>query len=407
MNPIPVSVLIVDDDPVFARLLRQLVGSLGDALPCDPQWADTAGKALTEICLRDYDVVLLDYNLPDADGLKLLAQIRDLPAGQQPAVIMLTASGNEAVAVEAMKRGARDYLTKADLDVLPLRRAIQSALAQKRLADQVAAYHLQMQADLAMARQLQQSLLPATFARFPSGASREDSALRFHHRFQAATELAGDFFNVIALSDDAAGLFICDVMGHGIRSALVTAMLRALVDDLAPRLREPGEFLTEMNRRLVALIKPADTPLFATAFYLIADVASGQMRFANAGHPRPIHLQPPAGLATRLCVLPRSGPALGLSAEATYATTQVPLTPGDRVLLFTDGLFEVLSADGSQDFGQPRLLAAATQHLNLPLPELLDALVTEVRAFSAGAEFIDDVCLLGLEVARVGPPVAA
>jgi sigma-B regulation protein RsbU (phosphoserine phosphatase) len=404
MNAAPVALLIVDDDPVFARYVQQLLLSLRGEVPCAAQWVDTSSRALAELRRSDYALVLLDYNLPDTDGLKLLAQIREFPADHQPAVIMLTASGNEAVAVEAMKRGARDYLTKAELDVLPLTRAIQSALAQKRLADQVAAYHLQMQEDLAMARQLQQSLLPAAFARFPSQAAPEQSALQFEHRFRPATELAGDFFNVIALSDSAAGVFICDVMGHGVRSALVTAMLRALVDDLAPRLREPGEFLAEMNRRLTALIKPADTPLFATAFYLVADVAGGRMQFANAGHPRPIHLRPQSGAADRLHVLPHSGPALGLSAEAAYATTEVALSPGDRVLLFTDGLFEVLAADGGEEFGQSRLLACAAASLPLALPDLLDALLTEVQKFSGSTEFGDDVCLLGMEVARIGPP---
>ena len=402
MSAPPIPLLIVDDDPVFARFVRQLVESLGDAVPCEPHWADTAEKALAELGQNAYEVLLLDYNLPDADGLSLLGRIGQLPAAQQPAVIMLTASGNEAIAVEAMKRGARDYLTKADLAVLPLTRAIQSALAQKRLADQVAAYNHQRQDDLAMARQLQQSLLPTVYPGFPGGAAPERSALRFHHRFQPAAELAGDFFNVLALSDTEAGVFICDVMGHGVRAALVTAMLRALVDDLAPRFPEPGEFLGEMNRKLTALIKPADTPLFATAFYLIADVARGQMRFANAGHPRPLHLQPRAGLASRLSILPRSGPALGLAADATYATARCPLAPADLVLLFTDGLFEVMAADGSGDFGQARLQAAAAARLQLPPPQLLDGLLAEVQQFSGGAEFGDDVCLLGMEVAHIG-----
>jgi sigma-B regulation protein RsbU (phosphoserine phosphatase) len=406
MSAAPVSLLIVDDDPVFARFVQQLLQSLSGEVPSAVQWVDTAAKALAELGAHRYELVLLDYNLPDLNGLGLLAQIREIPAQQQPAVIMLTASGNEAVAVQAMKAGARDYLTKNDLDVLPLTRALQNALAQKRLADQVEIFNQQMAADLEMARQLQQSLLPADRPCFPRSAAPAQAALRFHHRFLPATVLAGDFFNLVELSEHEAGVFICDVMGHGVRSALVTAMLRALVDDLAPRSTDPGHFLAEVNRKLSALIHPADTPLFATAFYLIADVASGQMRFANAGHPRPLRLQPAAGLADRLHVLPRSGPALGMSAEATYATTTCPLAPGDLILLFTDGLFEVMAADGQEDFGQPRLLAAARERLKLPPPELLDGLLAEVRRFSGGAEFGDDVCLLGMEVARVGPPDA-
>jgi sigma-B regulation protein RsbU (phosphoserine phosphatase) len=400
MNAPAIPLLIVDDDPVFALFVRQLVEVLSSELPCAPEWVDTAEKALEILSRQRYELVLLDYNLPGANGLQVLAQIQELPTAQQPAVIMLTASGNEAVAVEAMKRGAKDYLPKADLEVPPLTRALKSALAQKRLAEQVARYNAQMQAELDMARTLQQSLLPDKYPCFPREAPPEQSALRFEHRFHSTTALAGDFFGVLGLSDTEAGVFICDVMGHGVRSALVTAMVRALVDELAPRLRDPGQFLTEMNRKLAAILKQTDGPLYATAFYLIANPAGGQMRYANAGHPRPLHLQRRAGAASPLPMTQRGGPALGLFGQSAYATSRCPLAEEDLVLLFTDGLFEVVVADG-EDYGQERLLAAARERMPLPLPKLLDELLADVRTFSGGKEFDDDVCLLGMEAARV------
>jgi phosphoserine phosphatase RsbU/P len=392
----PIPVLIVDDDPVFARFVQQLVNSLNREMPCAPHCVDTAAKALEELGSNAYELVLLDYNLPDADGLQVLAHIRGLPEAQQPAVIMLTASGNEAIAVEAMKRGAKDYLSKAGLDVPPLMRALQTALRQKRLADQVAEYHAQIEADLEMARNLQRSLLPDRYPTFPHPASADHSALRFCHRFQPATRLAGDFFNVIKLSDHQAGVFICDVMGHGVRSALVTAMLRALVDDLAPGFTDPGQFLEEMNRRLAGLFKHAAGSLFATAFYLIADTRTSQMHYANAGHPRPLRVQPGKGQVDPLVLPPRAGPALGLFSEAKYLTGQCDLTQGDIVLLFTDGLVEVEGA-GGEDFGQERLLAATRARQTLPPERMLDELIAEVRGFSGGAEFSDDICLLAME----------
>src|ERR1041384_6331656 len=105
--PAPIPVLIVDDDPVFALFVTQLVKSLDTDLQCVPKSVDSAEKALVELGEGTYEVVLLDYHLPGADGLEMLAKIQKLPAGRRPAVIMLTGSGNEAVAVEAMKRGAR------------------------------------------------------------------------------------------------------------------------------------------------------------------------------------------------------------------------------------------------------------------------------------------------------------
>lgn len=400
MDREPISVLIVDDDPVFAHFVRQLLLSLRDQLPCETKWVDTAEKALVELAHTAYELVLLDYHLPAADGLEMLARIRELPE-EQPAVIMLTGSGSESVAVEAMKRGARDYLIKADLDVVPLTRALRNALTQKQLADQLARYNAQMRADLEMARHLQESMLPESYPRFPSTASPADSALQFCHRFCPAAELAGDFFSVLPLSDTQAGLFICDVMGHGIRSALVTAMMRALVDNEMARANDPGAFLAAMNRRLMALIRPAEGPMFATAFYLIADVASGQMRYATAGHPRPLHLQRRAGRVTPLETPARAGPALGLFADAEFVTCESRIEVEDVIVLFTDGLFEATSADGTQEFGRERLLETTRECMKLPLEKLCDEIVAAVRAFSGGTEFADDVCLLGVEVARL------
>jgi serine phosphatase RsbU (regulator of sigma subunit) len=394
-----VSMLIVDDDPVFAAYAQQLVLSLRDELPCKTNWVETAEKAFLELQTRRFDMVLLDYHLPGADGLEVLKRIRELPGEDQPAVIMLTASGNESIAVEAMKRGALDYLTKAELDVAPLMRAVRSALTQKQLADQVSRYNAQMRADLEMARRLQRSMLPEVYPHFPSGASAADSSLRFVHRYYPAAELAGDFFSVSRLSDTTAALFICDVMGHGIRSALVTAMLRALVDGEAPRAHDPGSFLAAMNRRLIALIRPEEEPMFATACHLIVDVGEGRIRHAIAGHPRPLHLQRKLGRATQLADAEAVGPALGLFADAEYPTRDSSISVGDMLLLFTDGLYEVSNPSGNDEFGKARLLDCARRHIDLPAEPLCDAVMSEVRQFGGGVDFGDDVCLLGVEVA--------
>ena len=398
----PASLLIVDDDPVFAAFVQQLLLTLNSEFPCTQERVDSAEKAMAELGRNAFDLVLLDYHLPGADGLQVLARIREMPDAQQPAVIMLTGSGNESVAVAAMKGGAKDYLPKDSLDLAPLLRALNSALSQKRLADQVAGYNAQMRADLDMARQFQLSLLPDHYPAFPHAASPEESALRFNHRFIPAAELAGDFFSVHALSDSRAGIFICDVMGHGVRSALVTAMMRALVDNEVSRTDDPAAFLTEMNRRFSQLIRPEDGPMFATAFYMIADVATGRLRYAAAGHPRPLHVRRGAGVVAPLEMPRNAGPALGMIPGASYVGCECAITAGDAVLLFTDGLFEVAGAGGVEEFGRQRLLAAAQENVKLPVPELCDALIAGVRKFSGSVEFGDDVCLLAMEAVRVG-----
>ena len=111
---------------------------------------------------------------------------------------------------------------------------------------------------------------------------------------------------------------------------------------------------------------------------------------------RPLHLRPGSCQAEPLTLPPRSGPALGLFGDSKYLTGQCALTPGDIILLFTDGLVEVEGADG-EDFGQERLLAATSTRQSLPLGKMMDELIAEVRGFSGGAEFSDDVCLLAME----------
>jgi phosphoserine phosphatase RsbU/P len=261
-------------------------------------------------------------------------------------------------------------------------------------------YVAQTQADLRMARQLQHAMLPHRFPTFPPTAGPDDTALRFHSRYVSTTELGGDYYDVLPLSDTAAGVFVCDVMGHGVRAALITAMIRALVEELLPVAHDPGQFLAGINHGLLAILKHAEEPLFATAFYLVVDVGQGRMRYANAGHPLPLLLQRGTGAVVPLTFVgAESGPALGIFGTPTFAVASRILSPHDLVILFTDGLFEVRGAD-DQEFGQERLLAAVQERHHLPAEQLFDELITLTRQQSGSGDYSDDVCLLGVEIER-------
>ncbi len=239
MSAEPAPLLLVEDNPVYAEILQRLLPALGADMRFVPTCVDTAERAIEEIANTNYTLVILDYKLPGADGMSVLAHIRSLPMPRQPAVIMLTGMGNESVAVEAMKRGAKDYLPKDSLDVPSLMRAIGSALERKQLEQQVAQYteelrekNAQVEADLNMAREIQEAFLPERYPTFPKGTPAKESALHFYHRYLPTGAVGGDFFDVLRISDTQAGVFICDVMGHGVRAALVTAMLRVLGEEL-------------------------------------------------------------------------------------------------------------------------------------------------------------------------------
>jgi sigma-B regulation protein RsbU (phosphoserine phosphatase) len=254
--------------------------------------------------------------------------------------------------------------------------------------------------DLKMARDIQQAILPQQYPAFPPGVAEETSLLHFCHRYHPSGQVGGDFFNVLALSETQAGLFICDVMGHGVRSALVTAMVRGLVEELRPIALDPGQLLTRINSDLRAILQQTGTPLFTTAFYLVADLARRQIFFANAGHPKPFLVHRPAGTVEVLKYTDgKAKPALGLFAESTYPTVSCPLAAGDLVMLYTDGLYEVEGVGGEQ-FSQDLLLEAVRKHGHLHGSELFTAILDEIQQFSANHEFSDDVCLVGMEVSE-------
>ena len=271
-----------------------------------------------------------------------------------------------------------------------------------RYAEELSRRNKQMQEDIRMACETQMMLLPQQYPSFPPTVPSKESALRFIHRYQPTAALGGDFFDVLALSDTRAGVFICDVMGCGVRAALVTAILRSLVVQLTAIADDPGAFLMGINRSLLSILHQAGTPVFASAFYVVVDVAKGEMWYANAGHPAPFALRRASGRVERLNAGgTKPGPALGLLEDAQYPITHSPLAEKDLVFLFTDGLYEVDDGDAEQ-FGQTRLALAVEKRGQLPATELFDGLMTEIQEFSHTKEFTDDVCLLGVEVIRTG-----
>ena len=274
-------------------------------------------------------------------------------------------------------------------------RRVNALLAQSR--KELRARNAQMEDDLKMAREIQLTMLPQQYPTFPRAASPAESAFQFTHRYLPAGTVGGDFFTVSPLSEYQAGVFICDVAGHGVRSALVTAMIRALAEELKPLATNPGQFLSKLNSDLHAILKHTGTPMLTTAFYLVADSKSGTMRYANAGHPKPLLIRRSASRVEPLAnAAGKSQPVLGLFKDATYRTSEVKLEPKDLVMLFTDGLYEVQGRN-NELYSQEMLVAGVQRRTQLPAPQLFDELLAEIRRFAADSAFDDDVCLVAVD----------
>jgi sigma-B regulation protein RsbU (phosphoserine phosphatase) len=251
----------------------------------------------------------------------------------------------------------------------------------------------EMETDLQLAREIQQALLP------PTWESQLGNHLQICHLYQPMGQVSGDFFHRLELGSGQVGLFVCDVMGHGVRSAFITAMLRALIQEMHPLGGQPGKLLASLNEELKVILQRIDSPLYATAIYVVVEAASGKVCFACAGHPDLLLWQPGASQVKDVPPAPKTkGPALGMLANARYGETEFQMQSGERLLIFTDGLCEIFN-EQEQEFGREQLTASARAHATQPLPQLLDGMLADALAF-AGGKFQDDVCLVGLELVR-------
>ena len=274
---------------------------------------------------------------------------------------------------------------------------LQNGLLQEKIKE-LNTRNSQMEGDLQLAREIQLAMLPENFPEVSGDGKGRKIKLKFGHRFQSAGVVSGDFFHVLKISETTLGIFICDVMGHGVRSAFVTAVLRALVEEMRALGNDPAELLSRVNNELMSILKPLDSPLFTTAFYLVADTARAEIRFTQAGHPQPLRLQRSSGeVQTLQCNTGKGGPALALMRDAKYTNCESPLAPGDLILLFTDGIYEVFDA-AENEFGRENMILFLKENRNRPMDALLDGLLAAAQKHSAAKCFDDDVCLIAMEV---------
>jgi serine phosphatase RsbU (regulator of sigma subunit) len=269
------------------------------------------------------------------------------------------------------------------------------------LETEVAAKTAVIREDLEMAREFQHALLPSRYPEVPPAAIHNPLRLQFAHFYQPASSVGGDFFDLIELDENRVGILIADVMGHGARSALITAILRALIRNLSTVASDPGAFLSELNRHLREMISRSGQTLFVTAFFLVLDTRNGRATWAVAGHPAPLRVRRGSGKEPQpLWTLPQHQPALGLIENAVFHSSESPLGAGDVFLLFTDGAVEAENPFGDP-FGVERLAASFDEALDGPMAAMPAKIVCDVTAFQKRRHYADDVCLVAVEAVSV------
>ena len=264
-------------------------------------------------------------------------------------------------------------------------------------APEVVKINTEIRSDVTLAGELQKVLMARPIPSIPEAFAEGRLRLEFCAAYKPSRDMGGDFYDVRPLANDCAGVFIGDVMGHGTRSALLTAALRSLIHENAKHARHPAQFLKEINRMFCDMLHGLDGQYFATACYFTADLATRSGTFSTAGHAPPFHLHRNVGRVIRLEKPKPRGAALGVIPEEEFGAETVRLVDGDMFVFFTDGIYEATARDG-ESFGLARLEKSLQSHIYDKPATLLGNVLEDLQKFLAGEPLSDDVCMVGVYV---------
>jgi serine phosphatase RsbU (regulator of sigma subunit) len=374
--------LLVEDDRADALLVEDLISEA--VADIEVVWAQSMAHAERELASARPDCVLLDLNLPDANGMDALDRIAKRDSTVP--IVVLTGRNDEFFGASAVAAGAQDYLVKGRVEPEMLRRALLYAIERKR-AELIA---VDLHASQVRAREnalLERGLLPSPLLLDNPGV---DIVARYRPSRENAL-LCGDFYDVVQTPDRVVHVLIGDVAGHGPDEAALGAALRIAWRTLAFAGIHGVDRMRQLERVLHA--ERTETGVFATVLSVAIPPDGSPITALRAGHPGMLlH-----GRATVEWIEPPFGPALGLHAD-DWPEHEVELPVEHGLLLLTDGLFEGHAGHGKQRLGEDGLLELGRSFAGLPGPAFVDALVdgAEERARAHGG-LTDDIAVLRVE----------
>ncbi|MCE9186574.1 SpoIIE family protein phosphatase [Bacteroides fragilis] len=384
-----VKILSVDDELDLEVLLTQYFRRQIRKGEYEFAFAHNGLEALQKLLeTPDFDIILSDINMPEMDGLTLLAKVNEL---KNPAMkcIVVSAYGDMDNIRSAMNKGAFDFATKP-IDLDDLSRTIEKAIEQVRYIRESQQEHNQLESiknDLAIAGEIQQTILPRSFPPFPELTEVVD----IYASMTPAKDVGGDFYDFFQIDDERIGLVIADVSGKGVPASLFMAVSRTLLRATALRGVSSAECLTYANK---LLCKESLDSMFVTVFYGIYHYKTGMMDYTNAGHNPPYLLR---GGRTVECLPVASNFVVGVFDDIEFESNTLTFGIGDTLLLYTDGVTEAFN-DKREQFSESNLQdILASMHESSSAKEVVTSVLQSVKTFSGDYPQSDDITLLSLQ----------
>lgn len=279
------------------------------------------------------------------------------------------------------------------LDITEQKRAEELA---RKAKEALQAKNEQYEEELLVARQLQEQLMSMGFNESRLYSKNGDNwNFRACYIYKPSHHLAGDFFYLIPVDENRIGVLVCDVMGHGVKAALVTMLIRGLMTEIPDILGHPSKVLQHLNETILSLAEDEEFPRFVTAAYLIVDLSKGEAIMANAGHPCPILKNNDSDFQECPCDI--IGPALGLLGGEPFGDTTFELSSESELFLFTDGIIEQSTPSG-EDFGKDGLVQALGLATSRNIGDQLDQVKSSLSTALDGKPTNDDICVVALKL---------
>jgi phosphoserine phosphatase RsbU/P len=386
-------ILIADDQQDVVRALHLLLKAHGYST----EEVSSPAELLETIAQHEFDLILMDLNYArdttsGREGLDLLEQLKAIEG--VPPIIVMTGWATVGIAVEAMQRGVTDFVEKPWTNTKLLeslqkqvnlgreRKELARSTVRQRQADKEVASQLHKhEQEINEARSIQEGFLPKELPQFPG--------YELASAWQSARIVGGDYFDVLSFDQHTLGLCIADVAGKGMPAALLMSNLQAAVRGFASADLSPDVLCARLNTLLCRNIA---SDRFITFFYAVLDSRSRTLRYTNAGHNPPIVLHQDGSYHR----LTEGGAVLGVFPNQSFSLGLAHLEPGDRAILFTDGVTEAIDAQ-DEEFGEERLVHLLQENAASTANEIQAKILEGAGTFCRG-HWHDDATLLVLAV---------